>query len=178
MPASTAVGAAPAVAGHCPAPTTRAPSLDAEAVRADIAALFGTEIFTSAEIRGALFKAAYISLILNLHELLHLLAARGDRVVLTDRDEDVVDLIQRARYAIVHSAGGAKRGRAAKARDAETYEVAAGEPSGFPDDIAVRLGGVRVLLGRDAAAAFDAACAILDRGDPAVRAREEVDRLR
>jgi hypothetical protein len=135
--------------------------LDVKAVRADIAALFATDIFSSCEINGPVFKACYVWLILNLHELLQVLSARNARVVLVDREVDVTDLIQRARYAIVHMAGGARSRSTATARPS-SYEVAAGEPSGFLDDIALCLGGVEVLLRRDAAAAFDAACAALD----------------
>jgi hypothetical protein len=135
--------------------------LDVKAVRADIAALFATDIFSSCEINGPVFKACYVWLILNLHELLQLLSVRDARVMLANREIDVTDLIQRARYAIVHMAGGAKS-RATATAHPTSYEVAAGEPSGFLDDIAVCLGGVEVLLRRDAAAAFDAACAALD----------------
>jgi hypothetical protein len=141
--------------------SSRAASLDVGAIRADIEALFATEIFSFSEVRGAVFKASYIWLILNLHELLQFLSARDARVVLADRDTDVTDLIQRARYAVVHMAGGA-RSRSRVLPLPAFYEVAAGEPSGFSDDIAVQLGGVKILLRRDAVAAFNAACMALD----------------
>lgn len=131
------------------------PALHSDAVIADIEALLATEIFSSAESHGPLFRAAYVWLILNVHDLLQDLDRTGARVVhVAESDEDITDLIARARYAIVHSAGGAKkRGSGSPKR----FIVTIGADSGHADDIAIETGSARVLVRRHAVRAFEAA---------------------
>ena len=143
---------------------TAAPCLDVATLVADVRALLATEVFSSVESSGPLFRAAFVWLILNVSELLQEADRLGRRVVLVEEgSEDVTDLIARARYAIVHMAGGAKRRRATSARLDPEKRVLVGEASGHADDIAVDLGTVQVRIRRDVVRAFEAACAALER---------------
>ena len=130
-------------------------------VLADIEALLATDIFSTEEAGGPLFKAAYVWLVLNVHLLLSELASTPDRVAFPGNvDLDVTDLIQKARYAIVHAGGSARRKRTTTNDD---YAVLVGAPSGFADDIAVRFGGIEILVRRHVVSAYEAARALIER---------------
>jgi hypothetical protein len=132
-------------------------SVDVVALRRDIAALIGTGIFASDTAASILFQAAYMWAIVNVHDLLKATSVEGEPLKVPNSDVDVVDLIGRARYNLVH-AGGAyvTRGDEAGGR------IQFGPASGYPDDIAVEIAGVRVLIRRHLVDAFEEACRRLD----------------
>lgn len=142
--------------------TFAGPTLNVTALIADVENLLETEIFSTQESCGPLFRAAFVWLILNVNELLQEADRRGKRIVLVDEGvEDVTDLIARARYVIVHKAGGAKRGRMSGIAPEGGNRILVGEFCGHPDDIALDLGGVRILIRRDAVRAFEAVKSVL-----------------
>jgi hypothetical protein len=135
-------------------------TLDVATLRHDMAALIASNIFSTDNVNSPLFQAAYLWTVVNLHELLKATAIEGEPLTVPTSDEDVFDLVKRARYALVH-AGGAYLRRGTE----RTGCIWAGPPSGYDDDIAVEIGGVRLLIRRHLVDAFEATCRRLDAAE-------------
>ncbi|MGI4730268.1 MAG: hypothetical protein ACRYFW_00805 [Janthinobacterium lividum] len=143
---------------------TRSTMLDTGTVIHEVERLLATEIFSSAEATGPLFRAAYSWLVLAVHDLLAESDRRGLAVAVgaavLDRTQPVEAgyLIGRARHVVVHRAGGARMRQGSKEAD---FAVKIGEASGYGDDIAVVSGGVELLIRRHLVRAFEAARTVL-----------------
>jgi hypothetical protein len=134
-------------------------AIDVHALSDDMASLLATEIFSTPETTGPLFRAAYLWFVVNLHDLLQALSSESAPFNFVVDGEDVVDLIRRARYALVHSAAAYTRPKDGSA----PVTIMIGQSSGYADDIAVELGGIRVLVRRHAVRAYEAAHAELSQ---------------
>lgn len=134
-------------------------AIDVHALSDDMASLLATEKFSTPETTGPLFRAAYLRFIVNLHDLLQALSSENARFDFVVDGENIVDLIGRARYVLVHSAAAYTR-----PQDGSTSVIIMiGQSSGYADDIAVELGGIRVLVRRHAVRAYEAAHAELSQ---------------